>query len=85
MYLVISEKPSVAQTIAKVLGAYQTEDGYLSGRDCIVSWCLGIWQSTPCQRLTMQLMESGGLMTFRLSRENGNWKWRRRKKSSLWS
>ena len=41
MYLVISEKPSVAQTIAKVLGAYQTEDGYLSGRDCIVSWCLG--------------------------------------------
>ena len=41
MYLVISEKPSVAQTISKVLGAYQREDGYLSGRDCIVSWCLG--------------------------------------------
>lgn len=41
MYLVISEKPSVAQTIAKVLGAYQTEDGYLAGRNCIVSWCLG--------------------------------------------
>ena len=41
MYLVISEKPSVAQAISKVLGAYQKEDGYLSGRDCIVSWCLG--------------------------------------------
>lgn len=41
MYLVISEKPSVAQAIAKVLGAYKREDGYLSGRDCIVSWCLG--------------------------------------------
>jgi len=41
MYLVISEKPSVAQSIAKVLGAYKKEDGYLSGRDCIVSWCLG--------------------------------------------
>lgn len=41
MYLVISEKPSVAQAISKVLGAYQIEDGYLSGRDCIVSWCLG--------------------------------------------
>lgn len=41
MYLVISEKPSVAQAIAKVLGAYKKEDGYLSGRDCIVSWCLG--------------------------------------------
>lgn len=41
MYLVISEKPSVAQSIAKVLGAYKREDGYISGRDCIVSWCLG--------------------------------------------
>lgn len=41
MYLVISEKPSVAQSIAKVLGAYKKEEGYLSGRDCIVSWCLG--------------------------------------------
>lgn len=41
MYLVISEKPSVAQSIAKVLGAYKKEDGYLEGRECIVSWCLG--------------------------------------------
>lgn len=41
MYLVISEKPSVAQSIAKVIGAYKKEDGYLSGRDCLVSWCLG--------------------------------------------
>lgn len=41
MYLVISEKPSVSQSIAKVLGAYKREDGYLQGKDCIVSWCLG--------------------------------------------
>ena len=41
MYLVICEKPSVAQSIAKVLGAYKSEDGYLSGRECVVSWCLG--------------------------------------------
>lgn len=41
MCLVISEKPSVAQSIAKVIGAYKKEDGYLSGRDCLVSWCLG--------------------------------------------
>ena len=41
MYLVISEKPSVAQSIAKVIGAYKKEDGYLAGRDCLVSWCLG--------------------------------------------
>lgn len=41
MYLVISEKPSVSQSIAKILGAYKREDGYLQGKDCIVSWCLG--------------------------------------------
>ncbi len=41
MYLVICEKPSVAQAIAKVLGAYKSEEGYLSGRECVVSWCLG--------------------------------------------
>lgn len=41
MYLVISEKPSVSQSIGKVLGAYKREDGYLQGRECVVSWCLG--------------------------------------------
>ena len=41
MYLVISEKPSVSQSIGKVLGAYIREDGFLRGRDCVVSWCLG--------------------------------------------
>lgn len=41
MKLVISEKPSVAQSIAVVLGAKQRGDGYLEGGDYIVSWCLG--------------------------------------------
>lgn len=41
MFLVIAEKPSVSQALAKVLGAGKREDGYLSGADCIVSWCLG--------------------------------------------
>ena len=41
MYLVIAEKPSVSQALAKVLSAGEREDGYLEGKDCIVSWCLG--------------------------------------------
>lgn len=41
MYLVIAEKPSVAASIAKVLGADKRQDGYLEGPDCYVSWCLG--------------------------------------------
>lgn len=40
-YLVIAEKPSVSKSIAKVIGAYRQEDGYLEGGDCVVSWCLG--------------------------------------------
>lgn len=39
--LVVAEKPSVAQSIAKVIGAYQKQDGYLEGCGYIVSWCLG--------------------------------------------
>lgn len=41
MYLVIAEKPSVSQALAKVLKADKKGDGYLSGPDCVVSWCLG--------------------------------------------
>lgn len=40
-FLVIAEKPSVAQSYAKNLSAYKREDGYLEGESCIVSWCLG--------------------------------------------
>ena len=39
--LVIAEKPSVAQSIAKVIGAENREDGYLEGNGYLVSWCVG--------------------------------------------
>lgn len=39
--LVIAEKPSVAQSIAKVIGADKREDGYLEGNGYLVSWCMG--------------------------------------------
>ena len=32
---------TVSKSIAKVIGAYRQEDGYLEGGDCVVSWCLG--------------------------------------------
>ena len=41
MILVIAEKPSVAQTIAAVLGAKEKKDGFLTGSGYIVSWCVG--------------------------------------------
>lgn len=39
--IVIAEKPSVAQSIAKVIGAEKREDGYLEGNGYLVSWCVG--------------------------------------------
>ena len=39
--LVIAEKPSVAQSIAKVIGATQRKDGYMEGNGYLVSWCVG--------------------------------------------
>lgn len=39
--LVIAEKPSVAQSIAKVIGAYKRQDGYMEGSGYLVSWCVG--------------------------------------------
>ena len=41
MYLVLGEKPSVAQALAKVLGAKKRKDGYFEGNGWLVSWCLG--------------------------------------------
>ncbi len=39
--LIICEKPAAAQTIAAALGVRQRRDGYLEGKDAIVSWCIG--------------------------------------------
>lgn len=41
MRLVIAEKPSVAQSIAAVIGAKKRGDGYLEGGGYLVSWCFG--------------------------------------------
>lgn len=39
--LVITEKPSVAQSIAKVLSATKRCNGYLEGNGYLISWCVG--------------------------------------------
>ena len=37
----MAEKPSVAVSYAKVLGATNRKDGYLEGNGHLVSWCVG--------------------------------------------
>lgn len=41
MKLVIAEKPSVATSIAKVIGATKKKDGYYEGNGYRISWCIG--------------------------------------------
>lgn len=41
MQLVITEKPSVAMSIAKVLGVKNKQNGYMEGNGYIISWCVG--------------------------------------------
>ena len=39
--MIVAEKPSVATSYAKVLGATNRQDGYLEGNGYLVSWCVG--------------------------------------------
>ena len=41
MNLVIAEKPSVARSIAAVIGATEKQNGYWQGGGYLVSWCIG--------------------------------------------
>ena len=41
MELIIAEKPSVGKSIAAVVGATESKDGYMEGKGMIVTWCLG--------------------------------------------
>ena len=48
MQLVITEKPSVAMSIADVIGADKRKDGYMEGNGYIVSWCIGHEEMFKC-------------------------------------
>ena len=39
--LVIAEKPSVGREIAKNLGCFDRNQGYIEGNDWVVTWALG--------------------------------------------
>ena len=69
MILVIAEKPSVAQTIAAVLGAKEKKDGFLTGSGYIVSWCVGHLRKLPP---TGNNIKSRAMTAYRFCRRNGS-------------
>ena len=64
MKLVIAEKPSVAQSLAAVLGANQKKQGYLEGGGWLVSWCVGHLVGLADADAYDDRYKSGGMRTF---------------------
>ncbi len=83
MKLLICEKPSVAQTVAKVIGAGKRCDGYLEGGGYLVSWCVGhlveLARPSLCPGRTGNLM----VLTRRILRK-GRKQRRRNRRDRRW-
>ena len=69
--LVIAEKPSVAQSIAKVLGVSKREDGFISGDKYLVSWCVGHLVGLSSPEMYDEKYKAWNLRHYRLSRITG--------------
>lgn len=83
MQLVIAEKPSVAQSIAKISGATSRKNGYTEGNNYIVSWCVGhLVELAPADSYD-ENMPSGGMGIYPYFLPFGNTKFRAVPKSSL--
>ena len=62
MKIVIAEKPSVAQSLAAVIGATSRKDGYLEGNGWRVSWCVGHLLGWPMPTSITRITSSGAMM-----------------------
>ena len=81
--LVISEKPSVAQSIAKVLGATSRKDGYIEGNGYIVTWCVGHLAAMAYAEAYDEKYAKWRYDDCRLCRRNGSMCLKKTKQSSL--
>ena len=71
--LVIAEKPSVAQSLAAVIGATVRKDGYLEGNGWRVSCAWATWPVLRMQTAMTPSMPSGDMMTCLFCRSIGRW------------
>ena len=60
MKLVLAEKPSVAMSLSKVIGANQRGDGYMEGNGYLVSCCVGHLVELSQPEAALQLSEDDG-------------------------
>lgn len=72
MKLVLAEKPSVAQSLAKVLGANKRCDGFWKAMAISSAGVSAIWSNSVHQKPTMKPLPNGGWMICRSCRRNGS-------------
>ena len=72
MKLVLAEKPSVAMSLSKVIGADQRGDGYMGAMATLSVGVWGIWWNFPSRKPMMKSMQSGSMMIFRFCRDIGS-------------
>ena len=73
MKLVIAEKPSVAQSLAAVIGATARKDGYLEGGGWRVSWCVGHLAGLADADALTRTTPSGAMTICPFCRNPGRW------------
>ena len=73
MKLVIAEKPSVAQSLAAVIGATARKDGYLEGGGWRVSWCVGHLAGLADADAYNRTTPSGAMTICPFCRNPGRW------------
>ena len=71
--LVIAEKPSVAQSLAAVIGATARKDGYLEGGGWRVSWCVGHLAGLADADATTRTTPNGAMTICLFCRNPGRW------------
>ena len=77
MKLVVAEKPSVAQSLAAVLGAKEKKDGYLEGSGWLVSWCVGHLVELAQRKPMGSSTPNGGMRICPFFPPIGNMMWQR--------
>lgn len=82
MKLVLAEKPSVAMSLSKVIGANQRGDGYMEGNGYFVSWCVGHLVELSQPEAYDENMLSGDMMIFQFCRNIGSIRYLPARKSS---
>lgn len=70
--LIITEKPSVAQEFARILGVSGRNDGYIENDKYVITWCVGHLVEMVYPEEYDENTKDGGWKIYRFCRKNIN-------------